>query len=574
MNLSAIFSSTKPVKRVLARVVACSLLLGLSSCGIPPLRLGHPGPPLPPSFEGAASPINSAKLGIKDFFNDPVLTHLIDQALAGNRELGILNEEAEVARNEFLARSGAFLPFVSFGARVGWDRYSSFTLPGASLHDDPYLPNKHFPNPIPDFRLGPNFLIPLDIWRELRNARDAAWQRFLAAIERRNDFVIRLVAEVAENYFGLMALDQRLDTLDRTITVFQQSLKLARARFEAGRGTTGILPVRRFEAEVRKNQSEKLVVRQEIVEVENRINFLANRFPQPVERLSARFFDLNMPLSVGVPAQLLQNRPDIRRAERELVAAGLDVKVARAHFFPRLDLNGGIGYEAFNPKYLFWTPASLVGSAAAELTAPLINKRAIRAEYRSANARQLEAVYNYQRVVLNAFTEVVNRLSRVQNYSRSIQLKQQQLEALRAAVNTATNLFQRARVEYIEVLLAQRDRLEARTILIQRKREQLVAIVNTYQALGGGLPPLLNSETAALYNKRSTAACGLGVPQPLPNPDNSAPGGNDCGAGELFPGLGKLPDPDTLPGQLPEPRKLPEPEKPRPGVSTPISGLE
>ena len=107
--------------------------------------------------------------------------------------------------------------------------------------------------------------------------------------------------------------------------------------------------------------------------------------------------------------------------------------------------------------------------------------------YLSANARQLESVYNYQRVILNAFTEVVNRVSKVQNYSKSIEIKRQQLASLEASVDSATKLFQNARVEYVEVLLAQRDLMDARTVLIQNKREQLAAIVNAYQALGGGV---------------------------------------------------------------------------------------
>ena len=171
-----------------------------------------------------------------------------------------------------------------------------------------------------------------------------------------------------------------------------------------------------------------------------------------------------------MPAQLLQNRPDIRQAERELEAAGLDVKVARAHFFPRLTITGGVGYEAFNPKYLFWTPEALIANVAGDLVAPLINKKAIQAEYLSANARQLESVYNYQRVILNAFTEVVNRVSKVENYSRSIEIKKQQLESLEAAVDVASKLFTTARIEYVDVLLAQRD-LYGREIGLDRNQK-------------------------------------------------------------------------------------------------------
>jgi outer membrane protein TolC len=182
---------------------------------------------------------------------------------------------------------------------------------------------------------------------------------------------------------------------------------------------------------------------------------------------------------------LLQNRPDIRQAERELAAAGLDVRVARAQFYPRLTINAGVGYEAFNPKYLF-NPGAFAATVAGDLVAPLVNKSAIRAEYLSANARQLQAVYDYQRTVLNAFTEVVNRVNRVANFSKSVEIRKQQLKSLEASVQVADQLFQGARVEYIEVLFAQRDLRDARMGLIDTKREQLAAIVNAYQALGGG----------------------------------------------------------------------------------------
>jgi NodT family efflux transporter outer membrane factor (OMF) lipoprotein len=512
------------MQHAIAIAIVCSMLLVLTGCHLlPDLRRPEPGPGLPASFKGATSSENSSLLGIEEFYNDPMLTSLIDQALVGNRELRILNEDVQIAQNEILARSGAYLPFVGLGANAGLDRYSRFTLEGAGLLDDPYLPGKFFPNPIGNFRGGINLSWRLDIYRQLRNARDAAAQRYLGAIDRRNYFVTHLVAEIAENYYGLMALDRRLENLDLTIELQQRSLEVAKALLQGARGTE--LGVQRFQAEVRKNQSEKLIVKQEIIQVENRINFIVNRFPQPVERMPAgfsEFFDLNIhTLSVGVPSQLLQNRPDIRQAERDLAAAGLDVKVARVNFFPQLTITGDVGLEAFNLRYLF-EPQAVAGGIAGGLVGPLINFRAIKADYLTANARQLQSVYNYQRVILNAFTEVINRLSMVENYRKSIEIKKQQLEALVASVEIASKLFQNARAEYIDVLFAQRDMMDARRVLIDTKREQLSAIANAYQALGGGWEHRLSRKDPAVPAPPDVAAAARAPAMPATAPNDPA----------------------------------------------------
>jgi NodT family efflux transporter outer membrane factor (OMF) lipoprotein len=460
------------------------LAILLSSCGIPGNRQADPGRDLPVSFNGATSSENSSQVGIDEFFNDPILTGLIDQGLAGNLNLKILAEDIQIANNAILGRSGAYLPFVTIGGGAQLNKYSPFTLQGADNIENTPPTGGGFPQPLPNFLVAGDLSWQIDIWRQLRNARDAAAFRYLGTAEGRNYVITRLVAEIAENYYGLLALDKRIENLDTIIALQEQSLKMAKSRFEGARGTE--LGVQRFQAEVRKNQSEKLIIKQEIIEVENVINFLVGRFPQPVER-SAEFFNLNVhALKLGLPEELLQNRPDIRQAERELAAAGLDVQVARANFYPKGTITASVGYEAFNPRYLF-QPESLIYNVAGNLVAPLINKRAIQAEYMTANARQLQAVYEYQRVVLNAFTEVINRIAKVQNYTTSIEIKQQQLVALEASVDVATKLFNATRVEYIDVLFAQRDLLDARTVLINTKREQLSAIVNTYQALGGGL---------------------------------------------------------------------------------------
>lgn len=486
MKLVARSSKTKLKQLPVTLLLICSILTWAPGCRIPCLRGPEPAREIPDTFQGEISGENSSQVSIEEFFDDPTLTELIGQGMMFNQELKILGEEIQIANNEILRRRGAYLPFIGLGAGAGLDKPSFFMPNGAAEEQLTAANGSPFPTPLPDFLVAANLSWQIDIWRQLRNARDAATLRFLGTTEGRNYVVTRLVAEIAENYYGLMALDKRIENLDFTIRLQEQSLEIAKSQKEGVRGTE--LGVQRFRAEVRKNQSQKLIIRQEIIEVENRINFLVGRFPQPVHRVSDKFFDLSLhALKLGVPAELLQNRPDIRKAELELAAADLDIKVARANFYPRVRITAGIGYEAFNPKYLVMTPESLIYNVAGDLMVPLINRTAIQADYMNANAKQLQAVYNYQRTVLNAFTEVINRISKVQNYSSSIELKKQQLQSLEASVDVATKLFNATRVEYIDVLFAQRDLMDARMVLIDTKREQLGAIVNTYQALGGGL---------------------------------------------------------------------------------------
>jgi NodT family efflux transporter outer membrane factor (OMF) lipoprotein len=486
LSFSKIHSIAKTRKPAVAAVIVSSLLLILPSCQIPNLRGSQLKQTVPETFNGMASEDNASQVPIEEFFGDPLLISLLDQAMVGNQELRILNEEIQIANNDIWRKSGAYLPMLGFRSFAGLEKPSFFT-PGGASEAQLLTPNGgHFPNPLPDFMGGVNLSWQIDIWRQLRNSRDAATLRYLGTAEGRNYTITLLVAEIADKYFMLMALDKRLDNLNRIIALQEDSLQKAAAKKLFAQETE--LAVSRFRAEIRRNQAEKLIVQQTIIETENRINFLCGRFPQPVERSSDKFFDLTLhALSLGVPSELLLNRPDIRKAELELQASGLDILVARANFYPKVFISSGVGWEAYNMKYLFTTPDSLIYNVAGDLLVPLINKRAIQADYRDANARQLQALYDYQRTILEAFTEVINNVRKVQNYSQSIEYKKQQLESLETAVDVAGKLFQFARIDYIDVLFAQRDLRDARTQLIDTKQEQLAAIAYTYQALGGGL---------------------------------------------------------------------------------------
>ena len=437
------------------------------------------------SMQSMGVDANSAQLPHSAFYNDPFLLALIQETMSGNQELKILSEEIRIACNEAYARSGEYRPFVTLGAGAGYDKVGEHTRFGAVEENLNVAPGQGFPEPLGDFLVAADLSWEIDIWKKLRNSQRAAQMQYLGTQEGRNYIVTRMVSEVAENYYELLSLDSRLVILQKTIEIQKASLKVAEGKKKAGRGTE--LAVQRFIAEVQKNRSEQALIQQEIVETENRINFLAGRFPQPVERITTDFIELNLGvLSAGVPSELLRNRADIRQAERNVQAAGLNLEVARARFYPSLGLRGGLGWNAFRTGYLFRTPESLIYSLAADMVGPLINKRAIQADYRTANAEQLQAIYNYQQTVLEANIEVVNHLTKVENFRRSILLKKKQLAALEKSVEVANRLFQNARAEYVEVLLAQREMMEVRLLLIDTKKEQLEAVVNAYQALGGG----------------------------------------------------------------------------------------
>jgi len=151
-----------------------------------------------------------------------------------------------------------------------------------------------------------------------------------------------------------------------------------------------------------------------------------------------------------------------------------------------LGISAGIGYQAFNPSYLLRTPESMLYSLAGDLVAPLVNKNAIKATYLNANAKQIQAVYNYERTILNAYVEVANQLAKIGNLAKSYDLKAKQVQALTQSIEISNDLFKSARADYMEVLLTQRDALESKFELIETKMQQLNAVVNIYQALGGG----------------------------------------------------------------------------------------
>ena len=467
------------------QIISFILLLSFIGCKTPKLIQRSENKDVPSSFNAVSDSLNDAQLSWKEYFADPYLDTLITTALQNNQELNIVMQEIEVSRNEVRARKGEYLPFIGLKGGAGVEKVGRYTSQGANDANTEIRPGQEFPEPLQDYMVGAYATWEIDIWNKLHNAKKSAVSRYLASVEGRNFLQTNLIAEIAHSYYELLALDNQLQIIKQNIEIQNNALKIVKLQKASARVTE--LAVKRFEAQVFNTNSLQFAIQQRIVETENRINFLVGRFPQPVKRSSQIFNDI-VPriINVGIPSQLLENRPDVKQAEMELMAAKLDIKVAKARFYPSLGISAGIGLQAFDSKYLFKSPESLLYSITGDLVAPLINRNAIKATYFSANAKQIQAVYNYEKTILNAYVEVVNQLSKIENMVKIYEFKSQQVEALNQSVVISNDLFSSARADYMEVLLTQRDALESKFDLIETKMEQMSALVNIYRALGGG----------------------------------------------------------------------------------------
>ena len=472
----------KNIYKGLGLVLICA---AYTACKLPEVAQRTENKSVPAAFGGAQDTVSTASIQWRKFFTDPNLVNLIDTALKNNQELNITLQDIEIAKNEIKAKKGELLPSVTYGVGAGFDKVGRYTSSGAGDASTEITPGKEVPEVLPDYRFGLQANWEADIWHKLRNAKKGAISHYLATVEGKNFVVTNLIAEVANSYYELLAADNQLETVKKNIELQKNALELMKIQKQASR--VNELAVRKFEAEVLSSKSLEFDIQQNITETENKINFLLGRFPQPIVRDKSSFTDLVPPtVQTGLPSQLLANRPDIKQAELELAAAKLDIKVAKAQFYPSLGISAAIGYQAFNPSYLLRTQESLIYSLAGDLAGPLINRNAIKAEYLTANAKQLQAVYDYEKTILNGYIEVANQMSKISNLQKSYDLKSKQVAALTQSIDISNDLFKSARADYFEVLMTQRDALQSKLELIETKKQQLNAVVDIYHALGGG----------------------------------------------------------------------------------------
>ncbi len=444
---------------------------------------------LPPSFqqqeERQNADNNSGMTPWRQFFTDPDLVNLIEIALKNNQELLITLQQIEIAKSGVLYQKGKLSPTVAAKLGIGVKKAGRYTSEGAGDATTEIEPGKEMPDPLGNFEGGLMANWEIDIWKKLRTEKEAAIAHYLSTVEGKNFVLSSLIEEVADNYYELLALDNQLDIIQQYTELQKKALEISKIQKQAAAATE--LAVKKFEAELAKSKAAEYTIRQQITEKENEINALLGRFPQPIIRKKENFMS-TIPQTVytGIPSQLLANRPDVKQAELELKAAKLDVEAARKEFYPSLEISATLGLEAFKPSYLVKMPESIAYNLAGELAGPLINKSAIKANFQTADAKQIQSLYEYDKTILNAYLDIANLMSKVKNIDQYYQLKSEETHALDQSIDIANQLFRNSRADYLEVLMNQRDALDAKMDLVEAKQKQLSTIVDIYKSLGGG----------------------------------------------------------------------------------------
>lgn len=444
---------------------------------------------MPQKFTKQADSLQVGLPTARVFFKDSTLISLIDSAISNNFDLQMALQKIEMARAGVRFTQGLGKPDLAGNFTIGQRKFGKYTIDGVGNFDTDFSTNisekQRIPQPIiPDFYLGVQSSWEIDIWGKLKSQKASAAAKLLSSETGKNLVVSELVAQIASAYYDLQILDNELGFLEENIILQERAVELTRVLKQAGQANQ--LGVDLLNAQLLSSKAMKIDVKQEIIGAESRINFLVGRYPQPITRPKVVWANVIPPkLTSGVPSRLLENRPDIKQAEYELLATNANLFTAKAAFYPSLTITGAMGLQAFK-ALVFLNPSSFAMNTFGGLTAPLLNRRQIIADLMAAKADQKMAYTNYQKTIVNSFTEVYNHLNLIQNTNEMYDLKVQEVDVLRQSINNSSELFRSGRATYIEVITAQKNALQSQIELINLKKRQYGAVIGLYKSLGGG----------------------------------------------------------------------------------------
>lgn len=419
---------------------------------------------------------NVAEIPWTEYFSDPSLQKLISEGLENNSDLQLAVSKIVQAEANLKIARGSLLPQISAGLQVDQIRISN----GENGKDVLGYTSSSSAN-----TLGFSASWEIDLWGKLAAKSKGKFAGYLNSVEYKNLVQTELVANIANAYYNLLCLDKQLQVTNETIALLKESAESIGALKEAGKQNASA--VEQSYALLYSTQLSVPLLESQIREQENTICLLLNRKPGAIIRSSIDEQIVSANLKIGVPAQLLAQRPDVKRAELDVLAAYANTYVAKMDFYPSLTLNSASLGLADGDFSNFFKPENLVAEIAAGLTQPVFMRHQLKSNLKIANAQQNECLITFSKTVLSAGKEVSDILFGYESSLRKNDLRKLQVTSLSNAVDYSQALLISGEALYTEVLSAQRDLLSAQLNQVSDKLEQLIYSVNLYKALGGGI---------------------------------------------------------------------------------------
>ena len=434
----------------------------------------RPDTPVPAQFRAQIEPSDAnslADLPWWSVFEDKALQDLEVHALANNYDLKIAVSRIEQARQQVLQVKSEALPQVNYQVTGGGQKIFA-PQPNGGDSTITYGTIAGLFSAAWEF----------DFWHRIQHATEAAEANVLAQEDVRRGVILTLVSDLAADYFRLIELDRELAIAEESTRIYKRTLDLFTDRFRAGRDNE--LPVQRTQAAYDASNAATASLKQQIGQLENAISILAGDYPHDIPRGRLLTEQATPQTPVGLTTDVMRRRPDILQAEQSMIQANAEIGVAVANFYPRVGLSALFGGQGagFAGSFNAFTIAGIVGNAAG----PIFYGGQLKAAYHERQAFWDETVAQYKKTVLGAFRETSDALVAQQNLVAQRQHEEVQIRALQRSVELALLRYDSGRSSYLEVLEAEQQLFPAQDALAQTQRDQLLAVVSLYKALGGG----------------------------------------------------------------------------------------
>ncbi len=419
----------------------------------------------------ATDSISMANVSWMDLFKDPILQGYIQEGLENNLDIRIALQQINAAESYLKQGKAGYFP--TLGAQAeGMNQQLSENTPNGALRSS-----------MNQFELSAGLSWEADIWGKIRSGKRAAEASYLQSVAAHQAVKSKLVSAIASTYYQLLTLDKQIEVTEQTLETRRKSLRTTKALKNAGRVTE--VAVKQTEAQVYNAEALLVDLKNNSKLIENTLSILLGGGPREIVRGEMDIEAIETPLQIGVPSQLLANRPDLRAAEYQLMAAFEQTNITRSMFYPSLTLSANGGLQSTEIKDLF-SASSLFSGIIGGLTQPIFQGRQIRTQHEVAQSQQESAKLNFMYTFLNASKEVSDALYAIEAANEKMEIKEKEHEALATAVDYSQKLLNNGMADYLEVLRAEENALYTNIDLIDTQNARLQSIIELYRALGGG----------------------------------------------------------------------------------------